>query len=369
MTEQPIPDPQSSDADEPVERSPLPAESLTEKVEADGPTADSYSAVDRMRYALSLPERALRAGSAAVAGTVREGAALITPQAFQNSKTYTVMVQQMLDFLAEDVGGVARAPSDTEHPPAPGVENFVARKSIGNFVEMASLATLHLSPLVLLATVSDVAYGSQTFLRELADELKRDGVIDERSSIHHIEDLLAAVASASSVTAGAFDTPPLSVDGLRETIQQTREALRTIDPTSVIPQAEINKVWCDMRELARQQGVSPLAISGAMTLYTLSSMQTLARGALSGVRVAGRLFDRHVIDHYEAALGQIHRRGVYAVLRDSSGPYIDAVWQNFSTGRSTVTEDLLSGRLWAKGREAIRRWRGGGDEPTSVRTD
>ena len=313
----------------------------------------------------------MRAGSAAVAGTIRESAALLAPQAIQNSKTYTVMVKQTLDFLTEGIGGVAKpqlptlstGAAETENATAtPAADNFVARKSIGNFVDMASLATLHVSPLLLLATVSDIAYGSQTFLRELADELKRDGVIDEQSSIHHIEDLLAAVASASSLTAGAFDTPPLSVDGLRETIDQTREALRTIDPARVIPQSEINRVWSDMRELAKREGVTPLAISGAMTLYTLSSMHTVARGALSGVRVAGRLFDRHVIDHYEAAIGQIRSRGVYAVLRDTSGPYIDAVWQNFSAGRSTVTEDLLTGRLWARGRAALRRWRGLPDE-------
>lgn len=343
---------------------------------AQGPDPTDSSLADRLRYALSLPERAARAGSAAVAGTIREGAAILAPQAIQNSKTYTVMVKQTLDFLAEDVGGVAKSQpaaaagaDGTEITAAPAVDNFVARKSIGNFVEMASLATLHVSPLLLLATVSDVAYGSQTFLRELADELKRDGVIDEKSSIHHIEDLLAAVASASSLTAGAFDTPPLSVDGLRETIDQTREALRTIDPSRVIPQSEINRVWSDMRELAKREGVSPLAISGAMTLYTLSSMHTVARGALSGVRVAGRLFDRHVIDHYEEAIGQIRSRGVYSVLRDTSGPYVDAVWQNFSAGRSTVTEDLLTGRLWARGRDALRRWRGLPDEPESKSTE
>ena len=52
-----------------------------------------------------------------------------------------VMVKQMLDFLAEDIGGVERKPKSGA---APGVENFVARKAVGNFVDMVSLATLHL---------------------------------------------------------------------------------------------------------------------------------------------------------------------------------------------------------------------------------
>ena len=36
-------------------------------------------------------------------------------------------------------------------------KDFVARKAVGNFIDMASLATLHLSPMLLLAVVGDVA--------------------------------------------------------------------------------------------------------------------------------------------------------------------------------------------------------------------
>jgi hypothetical protein len=267
------------------------------------------------------------------------------------------MIRQMLDFLAEDVGGTARR--DQPDADAARVENFVARKAVGNFIDMAHLATFHLSPALLLAVVSDVAYGSQAYLSELADELKRDGVIDQNSTIHHVDDLLSAVASASNTTADAFNTPPLSVAGLRETVEQTREALKSIDPGSVIPQAELARVWDDMRAIAKREGVSPLAISGAMTLFTLSRMHAAARGALSGVRVAGRLFDRHVIDHYESALAEIQERGLYATLRETSGPYVDAVWNNFSTDKATVTEDLLSGKLIGQGWSAVRRWLGG----------
>ena len=49
------------------------------------------------------------------------------------------------------------------------VNHYVTRKAVGNFVDMASLATLHVSPLMLLAAVSDLAYGSQVYLKELAN--------------------------------------------------------------------------------------------------------------------------------------------------------------------------------------------------------
>ena len=62
------------------------------------------------------------------------------------------------------------------------------------------------------------------------------------------------------------------------------------------------------------EGVSPLDISGLMTLGTLEKVAKVGTGALSGVRVAGTLVNRHVLDHYRTALGDIHRDGFYRTL-------------------------------------------------------
>jgi len=315
------------------------------------------SVLKYLLYGASLPERTVRSGVGLVGGAVRESTALLVPQAFQTSQTYSILVRQMLDFLVEDVGGVARKCASDE---GAKVENYVARKAVGNFVEMAGMATLHVSPLTLLAVVSDVAYGSQTYLKELAEELKREGIIEAESTIDHVDDLLAAVAKASSVTAQAFDTPPLSVDGLRQTIEQTRQAVAAIDPTKVIPQAEVARLWGEIREVADREHVSLLDVSTTVTLHSLDKIATVGRGALSSVRVAGTLFDRHVIDHYQAALQDIRTRGLYATLAEASGPYITAVWQNFSTERPTITEDLLRGKLVGQTWGKVRAWLGGG---------
>lgn len=308
------------------------------------PTDDpGYAAVRRyLIYGLSLPERTLRSGVGLVGGAMRESAALLVPQAFQSSKTYSVMVRQMLDYLVEDVGGVARPPSSEAEPKT---ENFVARKAVGNFVEMAGLATFHISPLTVLAIVSDVAYGSQTYLRELSEELKRQKVIDENSTIDHVDDLLAAVSQASGVTANAFDVPPLSVDGLRDTIRETREAVAKIDPTKIIPQAEIGRMWGEMSQLARRDGVGLFDVSSAVTLHAMNQMTTVGRGALSSVRVAGNLLNRHVFGHYQQALSEIREAGFYATVKNTAEPYLESVWRNFSQEKSSVTEEVLSGKL------------------------
>ncbi len=312
------------------------------------------SVYDYLTYSLSLPERALRTTSGVLGGVVRESAGLLVPQAFRDSKCYTTLVQQTLDFMCDDIGGVARDEVDK----AGKIEDYVARKTVGNFVEMASLATLHASPMLLLAVVSDVAYGSQTYLKEFADELRREGLIDEHSTIDHAGDLLDALRETTGTAASVFDTPPLSIDGLRESIDATTKSASRMDPTKVLPRAEIDRLWADMQQIASKQDVSLLEVSGAVTLYSLDSIANVGTGALTGMRVAGSLLDRHVIDHYQQALGEIHRRGYYATLAESSGPYIEAVWKNFSTDTPTITGDLLSGKLVGQAAATVGRWLG-----------
>jgi hypothetical protein len=70
------------------------------------------------------------------------------------------------------------------------------------------------------------------------------------------------------------------------------------------------------------------------------------------------LFDRHVLAHYADAIREIRKRGVYAALRETSRPYLEAVWNNFSARKSTYTEDLFSGRLIARSWRALTRWCG-----------
>jgi len=322
--------------------------------------AAGRSTGEQVSYLLSLPERAIRSGTGLLGGVVRESASLLVPRSFQSSRTYTVMVRQMLDFLIHDVGGVA--PGDQPSSTAE-VDNYVARKAVGNFVDMASLATLHVSPLMVLAAVSDLAHGSQVYLRELATELKAQGVIDQKSKIDHVNDLLSAVSEASAATGQVFNTPPLSVDALKATIEETRAAIRSPGADKVPTAAEVDRLWQEMRDISQREGVSLLAVSGAATMGALGKIATLGRGALSSVKVAGSLLDRHVLDHYSEALGDIRDRGLYQSLAESSQPYVAAVWDNFQVNKSTITEDVLSGKLLGSTWRAVRHWLGKEPEP------
>jgi len=327
--------------------------------EPEEPADPGLAAVSKyLFYTCSLPERALRATAGLVGGAIKHSAELLVPQAFQDSRSYDIFVKQLLDFVIQDVGGVAKEPPPPGKEVEPEVENYVARKAVGNFVDLAGMATLHMSPVIVLALVSDMAYGSKTYLRELSSELKKEGIIDEQSTIDGAGDLLDAISHASGGTAQQFATPPISVDGLKKTIQETQQAVGKIRVEKTIPRGEVERMWKEMHEIASKENVSLLQVSTAMTLHTLGRIGKVGQGALSTARVAGNMFDRHIVGHYRDAITDIHQKGYYTTLAETAGPYITALWANFLPRNETVTEGIVSGRYLADAFGAVRGWLG-----------
>jgi hypothetical protein len=302
-------------------------------------------------FGLSLPERIVRSAVGLTAGTVKELAGFVVPQAFQTSKSYEIAITNSLTFLTETVGGAQRDKAGTA---ADEAGEFVARKAVGNFIDLAGLATLHLSPMWVLAVVSDVCYGTRTYAQEVARELQAQGVIDDTSTIHHVDDILDAIRRASGSAAGAFDTPPLSVEQLRQTISETRTALAQADVRKLIPQSELAGYWAEMQQVAREENVSLLEVSSAVTLSTLGRVKTVSHSALTGVRVAGGLLQRNVFHHYRDSLTRIHERGLFQSVRESYQPYVEAVWRNFSGERKSWTESLLDPGTIGRGVSKLR---------------
>lgn len=323
-------------------------------------------------YGVSLPERLVRSAVGITAGTAKEIAEFVVPQAFQDSKSYEVAVRNSLNFLlanvatvsdpseAKPVAAVATSPAaDPNDPTAINPGRFIARKAVGNFIDIAGLATLHVSPLWILAIVSDAAYGTKTYLSELAGELQTQGLIDDSSTIHRVDDLFEAIKKASGRAASNFDTPPLSLDELKSSFEQTRAALNEVDPTLLIPEAEIGRIWSDMRFLADQEKISLLGVSGAVAMQAVETIKTATQGSLTGLFVAGKIVNRNIFGHYISALSDIRKNGLWSSVRDTYGPYVDLAWGNFTSSRKTWTEQVLNpsrfARLWAK----IRRLFGG----------
>jgi len=308
-------------------------------------------------YTATLPERVVRSSVGLAAGAATEAAGFLVPQAFQSSKTYEIVVRNSLGMLTREIGGVKQAGEDGQDVAA-GQDDLMARKAVGNFVDLAGLATLHASPVWMMAIVSDLAYGAGSCVQELAAELQKQGLIDEDATIHNVDDVLSAVKDASGNAASMFDTPPLSVDQLKESLDATRQALASADIRSILPEAELTKYWEEMKSVANDENVSLLGVSGAVTMGTLNRVKTVGQGTLTGVQVVGGLVSRPFVDHYSQSLATIRQDGLFVTLKDTSAPYVEAVWNNFSGGQGTWTEELLSGRAVRKGFGKLGSWLG-----------
>ncbi|MFO1095983.1 MAG: hypothetical protein U0992_22155 [Planctomycetaceae bacterium] len=316
------------------------------------------AATQSLLFGLSLPERLVRSAVGLTAGAVKELAGFVVPQAFQSSKSYEIAIQNALSFLTDTVGGAQRRPAEGAATGGDDAGEYVARKAVGNFIDLTGLATLHVSPIWVLAVVSDVCYGTKTYVQEVAEQLKAQGVIDDTSTIHHVDDLLGAIQKASGTTASAFDTPPLSIAQLKRTIDETREALSQADVLKLIPQSELAAYWNEMQSVAHAEGVSLLDVSTAITMNTLNRVKTVTLGALTSVQVAGGLFNRNVFGHYRDSLTRISEHGLFATVAESYQPYVDAVWRNFSTEKRSWTETLLDPRNVTRGWDKVWRMMG-----------
>ncbi len=294
-------------------------------------------------YSASLPERTFRSASALAGGFVRESANWLVPSAFRNSKSYSIFVQQTLAFLINDIGGVRK--SLTAGSERHQQEIVLARKTVGNLLDMTALATFHLSPLTVLAIFSDAAYGSKVYLEQLSSRLKEQGIIDQNTTIDGAADLITAIEAASGKAAGMFDQPPISIEGLRKTIHDIQSSVEKIDPTQILPNAEIDQLWRQIELAAKEQNASLWDVSATISVVALNHLQAVSRGSIVGLEVVGDLFQQHIIRHYWDGLRAIERNGLIPTLSSASKPYLEAVWTNFTIDRKTWTEQLLSGEL------------------------
>ena len=303
----------------------------------------SSSILQLFSYSASLPERTLRSAGALAGGFVRESANWLVPSAFRNSRSYSIFVQSMLDFVVNDLGGVRRKVIEGEELAAE--EAVIARKTVGSLLDMTALATFHLSPITVLAIFSDVAYGSKAYMRELSMRLKEQGIIAEDTTIDGAGDLIEALEQASGNAAGVFDQPPISIEDLKKTIFETNEAINNIDPTKLLPLSEIDQLWRQMELAAKDQHASIWDVGATMSVVALNQIQNVGSGTAIGLQIAGNMFHEEIVSHYWDGLRAIERDGLVPTLSEASEPYLEAVWTNFAASQKTWTEQLLNGEL------------------------
>jgi hypothetical protein len=271
----------------------------------------------RIWYAVSLPERALRALVGALGGLVHESAQVLLPRFVRRSRLYEATAKNALRIAVEAVGRVEPA-----EPPEVSAAEITKRKAAGNVVELGSIAAFGFSPLWLLAAASDVVHGSRVYLAAFVDELKRAGVLAEEREIGSVDELLESLENASGRTAGLIDIPPLELAQLRSTLGELRA-----DASGLPGPAELAALYQGLREEAAREHGSLLAVSVGMGMAFLLSARNLA--------------NTHLAIPYREDWAPLRHEGFAAYARRVGAPYARAVGGHFDPTRPSWTERLL----------------------------
>ena len=273
----------------------------------------------RWKFFASLPERGVRAGAAALGGTLHETFALTLPRFVRRSRFYEATAKNLLRVTIEFVGGVDRPLGDE---PEPSATELAKRKGAGNIIELGSIAAFGFSPLWLLAAAADVTHGSRVYLNALTEELKAAGVLAEDVDAGSVDELLGVLERTSGDTARLIDVPPLELSELRASLVELRGHADSLPSTD-----ELAAMYSALRSAAERENRSLLEVSAGVGLAFLTS--------------ARKVSDAHVVAPYREDWQPVRDEGFAAYARRVGKPYREAVVRHFQSDEPTRTDRLL----------------------------
>lgn len=301
-------------------------------------------------YVLSLPERVARSATALGAGIVREVGETTLPAHIRRTQIYRSMVDLTLRFLIEDVGQVKGV------FPAAGRlgEDFLLRRTAGNGLEVIGLLTFRASPVWVFAAIADVTGAGKTLIREIAEALHTDGLIEDTSGIDDADTLLNRLERGSGRLAETFNTPPLNIADLREELRQIRAEFSHI-PERNRPKPElVRQRWRDITDEARVQNRTIFQMSALIAFSAISqipeNLRWLGRSARLAAGKTGHVFAMPILNHYEETLREIHQAGFLHYWIQEFRPYIRGALEQFSPDHGSLTQRLIH-RHWDKAAE------------------
>ena len=292
-------------------------------------------------YLLSFPERLLRSVLGLGAGVAREVGEVALPDGIRRSQLYQNLVDATLRYLIEHVGGVQGVyGAETTLP-----DDFLARRTAGNAVEVLGIVAFRASPVWILAALADLCGMGRHLIPEMADALKAQGLLDKDAQFATVDQMLDGLERTSSRLAATINTPPLDVAGLRSEWEAIREEARSLPSASLPSRDTITNMWAQLKaESARQdrsvfETSSLMAVSAARALP--GGVRWLSASARVGATRTGQIVAAALLDHYKQTLSEIQQVGYLAYAGRQFRPYIRAAVGQFSPARRTVTQHLL----------------------------
>jgi hypothetical protein len=301
-------------------------------------------------YLYSIPERFLRSLTALGSGAAREVSEVILPARVLRSRLYRSLVGSTLRFLIEQVGQIQGAyPADYEAIPS----DFLVRRTAGNVVELAGIASFRASPVWVLAALADLAGVGRELIQEMAAALQKEGLLEPGRTFETVDQLLDGLERTSGRLAETVNTPPFDVASLRAEWSELRREASSL-PKAAIPVDRLYKQWRDLQQEAVAQGRSVLQLSSVMALAAVRELPENVRWLSRAVQICswrtGEVLASGLLDHYRKSLAEIREVGYLRYWLREFRPYLDGAVRQFSMDRVTTTERLLGLRRSSKTR-------------------
>jgi hypothetical protein len=250
------------------------------------------------------------------------------------------MVDTTLRFLTEQVGGVERAAGAEALP-----DNFLARRTAGNAVELLGIVAFRASPVWVLAALADLSGLGRRLIPEITEALVAQGLVEKDSRFESVDELLDGLEKTSSRLASTVNSPPLDVASLRAEWSALREEARGLQPASLPSSDTIGSLWQQLKQEASAQDRSVFETSSMMAVSAVRSVPDGVRWLSATTRVGaartGQVVAAALLEDYKRTLDEIRRTGYFTYASRQLGPYVYAAARQFSPEHRTLTERLL----------------------------
>lgn len=292
-------------------------------------------------YLLSLPERVLRSMSALSAGLLRELSELALPRAVRRTRLYRELVENTLRFLVENVGQVEGA-----YPPEGQLaDNFAMRRFAGNGIELVGLLTFRASPVWVLAALADLSGTGRQLIREIAQSLKEEGLLEKNAEYETIDQMLDGLEGTAGRLAETANTPPLDVASLRREWADLRREAKKF-PGLRLPSGEaLRRSWAELKAVAAAQNRPVFQVSSLMALAAVGrvpeNLLWLSRCARGAARRTSQIMAEGLLEHYRGIGEEIRTTGYVTYWVREFRPYLKAAVLQFSPRRASLTERML----------------------------
>jgi len=292
-------------------------------------------------YILSLPERMVRSLGALCGGLLHELGEVALPPAIRRTALYRMMIGVTLRFLIEQVGQV-----EGVYPLESGLAgNFILRRTASHGIELLGIIAFRTSPIWVLAALADLTGGGHRLIREIADALKQEGLLEREGGFQTMEQILGGLERTSEHLATTLNMPPVNVTDLRKEWDTLTESLRSIPPDHIPALKRLEATWDELRKTAEEQDRSVFALSSLLAISSLAHVPAnllwLSKATTSAARRTGSVLGEAILDHYSEALRDIGETGFLNYWEREFRPYLKGAAEQFSPERLSFTQKLL----------------------------